>query len=333
MVDINLIGDDQSQFEGEDSEKEYQQSYESELNEPTPSNYMSGGHLDDSDYTRMISRGGSKKLIYILAACSIILLAVAAWLLFQPGKGKKKISEPPIAAMSDTGTPAFEDTSKSYPGSETDITPIASLSPALREKITKSQRGISTVSSILNQIPDNVNFTMISYSDGKFLLEFLAATDAAINNVSNQLQQNLYSADVKLLSKENRTIKSRQLRQALINGGVDISQNTGASSNLQEPIYLNSTDLKNQLSNISRQTGLIVKQFDVKNEKAEGEFRILPIQFKATGQKNNILTFLQQINSSNINISFSKISLIANDVDLSDPNITLLLNIGLYRIS
>jgi len=94
MVDINLIGDDQTQFEGEDNEKEFQESYESDLNEPTPSSYMSSGHIDDSDYTRMISRGGSKKLVYILAVCSVILLAVVAWfLIFQQGKGKRTITE------------------------------------------------------------------------------------------------------------------------------------------------------------------------------------------------------------------------------------------------
>lgn len=332
MVDINLIGDDQTQFEGEENEKEYKDSYESDLNEPATSNYMGSGHFDDSDFTRGINRGGSKKFIYILAAFSIILLAVVAWLLFQPGKTQKTVTEPPISALTEPGTPALEDTSQGF-GLQHDagITPTPTLPPMLRDKIVNTQRGINTVSNILNMIPSNINFTMISYSDGKFLLEFLANADADINNVSNQLQQNLYAADVKLLSKESRTIQSRQLRQALVNGSVNISQATSSMGNPQEPVYLNSTDLKNQLSNLCRQSGLAIKQFDSGNEKAEGEFMVLPIMFKAMGQKGNILTFLQQLSNANINISFSKISLIANGVDLSDPNITLLMNIGLFR--
>ncbi|UCE05863.1 MAG: hypothetical protein JSW07_20105, partial [bacterium] len=110
MVDINLIGDDQAQFEGEENEKEFQESYESDLNEPTPSSYLDSGHIADSDYTRMISRGGSKKLVYILAACSIILLAAVAWFIFQPGKGMKITSEPPKTTLSETETTTFEDT-------------------------------------------------------------------------------------------------------------------------------------------------------------------------------------------------------------------------------
>lgn len=334
MVDINLIGDDQAQFEGEENEKEFQESYESDLNEPTPSSYMGGNHIDDSDYTRMISRGGSKKLVYILAACGVILLAAVAWFMFQPGKGKKSTTyEPPMTTLSDTETTTFEDTSSSFT-LEPDpaaIIPTTQLAPALRDKILRSHRGINTVNNVLNTIPSNISFTMISYSDGKFLVEFLAASDADINQVNSQLQQNLYAANVNLLSKEDRTIQNRRLRQALVNGNVNIDQATG-ESNPQEPTYLSSTDLQNQLTNMCRQAGLTIKQFDSGREKAEGEFMVLPIKFKAAGQKSNIFAFLQQLVSSNINISFSKISLIAKDVSLSNPDFTLLLNIGLYRM-
>lgn len=333
MVDINLIGDDQTQFEGEESEKEFQESYESDLNEPTPSSFMGSSHIDDADYTRMISRGSSKKLVYILAACSVILLAAVAWFIFQPGKSKKLSYEPPPTALTEPETTTFEDTSNAYnPAPETNIIPTATLSPGLRDRVVKSHRGISTVSNILNTIPSNVNFTMISYSDGEFLLEFLTGGDAEINTVSSQIQQTLASADVKLLSKENRTVQNRSFRQALVNGNVNISQ--GAEiSNPQEPTFYGSNDLKNQVANICQQAGLTLKQFDAGREKSEGEFMILPIIFKATGQKSNVLSFLQQLSSANLNISFAKISLIADETELINPNITLLMNIGLYRTS
>ncbi len=337
MVDINLIGDDQAQFEGEETEKEkekeFQESYESDMNEPTPSSFIGGSSIDDSDYTRMISRGGSKKLVYILAACGIILIAAVAWFMFQPGKGKKTASyEPPVTTLSDTETTTFEDSASGFNFEpEPSVIPPTTLAPALRERILKSNRGIGTVNNVLNLIPSNINFTMISYSDGKFLVEFLAASDADINQVNSQLQQNMYAANVNLLSKEDRTIQNRRLRQALVNGNVNMNQATG-ESNPQEPTFLSATDFQNQLSSMCQQAGLTIKQFDTGREKAEGEFMILPIKFKATGQKSNIYTFLQQLVSSNLNVSFSKISLIAKEVDLSNPDFTLLLNIGLYRM-
>ena len=335
MVDINLIGDDQAQYEGEENEKEFQESYESDSNEPTPSSFIGGSSIDDSDYTRMISRGGSKKLVYILAACGIILIAAVAWFMLQPGRGKKITSyEPPVTTFSDTETKTYEDSSSDLsfePEPATTVIPTTKLAPALRERVVKSNRGISTVNDVLNTIPSNINFTMISYSDGKFLVEFLAASDADINQVNSQLQQNLYAANVNLISKEDRTIQNRRLRQALVNGNVNIDQATGGL-NPQEPTYLSATDLQNQLSNMCRQAGLTIKQFDTGQEKADGEFMVLPIKFKADGQKSYIFAFLQQLVSSNMNISFSKIALIAKDVSLSNPDFTLLLNIGLYRM-
>ncbi len=332
MVDINLIGDDQTQFEGDESEKEFQESYEPELNEPTPSSYMGGNHIDEADYTRMISRGGSKKFVYILAVCSVILLAAVAWFVFQPGKSKKAIYEPPTTALTETENTTFEDTSKNNTfAPETNIIPTSTLSPALRDRVVKSHSGISTVSNILSTIPSNVNFTMISYSDGEFLLEFLTGGDAEINNVSSQIQQTLSSADVKLLSKENRTVQNRQFRQALVNGNVNINQ--GAEfSNPQEPTFYSSTDLQNQIASICRQAALTLKQFDIGREKSGTEFMMLPIIFKASGQKSNVLSFLQQLKSANLNISFAKISLIADETELINPNITLLMNIELYRM-
>lgn len=333
MVDINLIGDDQAQFEGEENEKEFQESYESDMNEPTPSSFIGDSSIDDSDYTRMISRGGSKKLVYILTACGIILIAAVAWVIFQPREAKKTTSyESPMTTLSDTETKTFEDSASGFNlEPEPSVMPTSPLAPALRERIVKSNRGISTVNNVLNSISSNINFTMIQYSDGKFLVEFLAASDADINQVNSQLQQNLYAANVKLLSKEDRTIQNRRLRQALVNGNVNIDQATG-ESNPQEPTYLSSADLQNQLSNTCRQAGLTMKLFDAGREKADGEFMIMPIQFKATGQKSNILAFLQQLISSNINISFFKIILITKEVDLSNPTITIVLNIGLYRM-
>jgi hypothetical protein len=333
MVDINLIGDDQTQFEGEESEKEFQESYEPEPSEPTPSSYLGSSHIDDTDYTRMISRGGSKKLVYILAACSVVLIAAVAWFMFQPGKSKKPVYEPPTTALTETENSTFEDTSKNNTYTpETNIIPTSTLSPALREVVVSSHRGISTVSNILGTIPSNVNFTMISYSDGEFLLEFLTGGDAEINNVSSQIQQTLASGDVKLLSKESRTVQNRSFRQALVNGNVNVNQ-SGDFSNPQEPTFYSANDLQIQMTNICRQAGLTLKQFEAGREKSGGEFMMLPIMFKATGQKSNVLTFLQQLNSSNLNISFAKISLIADETELINPNITLLMNIELYRMS
>jgi len=323
MVDINLIGDDQTDFEGEEKKREFQNTYETDSNEPTPSSYTSRGTMEDADYT--LGRGRSKKTIYLLVFSSIILLAVVVYFLLQQGKGKKAIPET-TATQNETLT--VDDTSgfglDNQPGTAMGI----ALDPSLREKITTNYRGINTVNKIIKTIPANVNFTMISYSDGKFLLEFLANSDADINNVNSQLQQSLAPSEINLLSKETRSIQNKQVRQALVNGNVNLNQSLGDITISQEPTYLSTTELKTQLTAICQQAGLSIKQYDSGLEKSEGAFRISPIKFQAVGQKANVLAFLQQLLNQNLNISFSKISLI----NLHEANITLVLNINLYRM-
>ena len=59
MVDINLIGDDQDQFE-DDNEKDFNDNYNSDSNDFDQSSYMKGGAMDNQDYTKVIRKGGSK---------------------------------------------------------------------------------------------------------------------------------------------------------------------------------------------------------------------------------------------------------------------------------
>jgi len=326
MVDINLIGDDQTDFEGEEKKREFQNTYEPQSNEPPHSSYMNRGSMDDTDYASALRINRPKKTIYFLVFSSLVLLGIVGYFLLQQGKGTKPTTETP--SMQD-GFLDADDTSGGFgletqPGTATGI----ALDPALREKIITTSRGFNTINSVIKTIPANVNFTMISYSDGKFLLEFLANSDADINNVNNQLKQSLASAEINLLSKENRSIRNRQVRQALVSGNVSLSQVPGDVTVSREPTYLSVAELKNQLTTICQQTGLSIKQYDAGLEKSEGVFRINPIKFRATGQKANVLTFLQQLQNQNLNVSFSTISLI----NLHESNITLVLNINSYRM-
>lgn len=334
MVDINLIGDDQPRADEQDNtEQEFRGNYEPESNEPTTSSYMGGGSIDDTDYSRYMNRSGSKKMVYLLGVFSVILLAAVVWFMLQSAKGKKATIQPPITQQPTVEQPVTQPggvPSTSAP--DANIAPTAAISPSLRDRIVKSRQGLRTVSDIINAIPSNVNFTILSYSDGVFFVEYLASDDAAISSASNQLQQALATAEVKLLSRENRTIQNRNFRQALVNGNVNIQQGAAEFANLVPPNYISGSELQGHLKNLAQQTGLNIKQLELGREKTEGEFVVLPVLFRAQGSKSGILSFIQQINNANFNISFAKISVIPG-ANLSNTNITLVLNIGLYRVS
>ena len=330
MVDINLIGDNQDQFD-EDNDENFQDSYNSDTSGFDQSSYMKGGAMDNQDYTKVIRRGGSKAGVYILFIIVVALLAGTAYILFKsPNKAVKQTQSGFQSLDALTEQEGVDDTAVTTitPQTEATSSPTEYIAPALREKIIQSKLGINTIGQIVNTIPTNVDFTMITYSDGKFLFELLAQGSNDISNVSSLLQQKLYSADIKLLSRDSRNIKGRQYYQALINGSVNTEE---TSESVQQPQFLSSQELHQRLTEICQENSLTIKQFDSGVEKDDGDLIVHPIKFRAFGLKGNAINLLQQISNENINVSFSKISLIANDVDLSNPYITLVMNIVLYR--
>lgn len=333
MVDINLIGDDQPQFDSEDNENDFQDTYSSDANELTQNSYMRGDTMDNSDYAKVIRRGGSKVGIYALFFIVIALLGVTAYILFWPGQ-TSKTTQSEIQTLTDIDTQMREDTtaiSSNFGASEETPLTTEYISPALKEKILEFHHGINTIRQIINAIPANVNFTMITYSDGKFLFELLASGGNDINGVNAQLQQGLYSADLKLLSQDMRQIKGRQYHQALMNGSINVNETPEGANILRQPQFLSTDALNQQLTLICQQNSLTIKQFDTGIEKPEEEVMILPINIRIFGLKGNIMNLLQQLQSENINISLAKISVIATDVDLNNPNVTLVINMALYR--
>ncbi|MBC8184252.1 hypothetical protein H8E88_24420 [candidate division KSB1 bacterium] len=326
MVDINLIGDDQDQFE-DDNEKDFNDNYDSDSNDFDQSSYMKGGTMDNQDYTKVIRKGGSKAGVYILFIIVIALLAVVAYILFK----SEKTEEIAQQDFPYTETQLEDDTAGTnidQPDEFDSSLPSETISPELKEKVIQCQVGINTIEQIVNTIPANVDFTMITYSDGKFLSELLATREGDIDNVNTQLKQRINSATIKILSRDKRNVKGKQYYQALINGSLNQDAMTGTA---RQPMFLSSEEFRQKLTTMCQESNLTVKQFNVAVEKSEGSLIIQPIKFRAFGLKANATSILKQILAENLNISFSKISLIANDIDLSNPYIALVMNIELYR--
>lgn len=323
MVDINLIGDDQTQDDGDKGKQDFKNSFESEYNEPTPSTLDGRGGLDEMEFPGLPrQRSSNKKTVSLLVVASVVLLALVGYFFMKSGQGKKG---PASVAQGRSAT----DTTSFLSGADRSM---MGLSPALKDRIVNTQRGINTITQIVNTIPANVNCTMVSYSDGTFLLEVLATGDPDINSLNSQLQRALAPAEVRLLSKDVRTIQRKQLRQALMSGDVKLAQDASTISVAQPPAYLSSAELQARLAQICQQAGLTVRQYSAGLEKNEGQFLIAPIQFRGQGPKSSVLAFFQQVLNQNLNVTFSKIVLIGSNVDLSDQNITLVLNINLYRL-
>ena len=247
MVDINLIGDNQAQFD-EDNDKDFKDTYNSDSSGLDQSSYMRGGAMDQ-DYTKVIRRGGSKASVYILFFIVIALLAATAYILFKSPQKNAKQTQTGDDTAGTKITPAGEEASLQ----------TGYIAAGLKEKIIQSKLGINTIGQIVNTIPTNVDFTMITYSDGNFLFELLAHGNNDINNVSSLLKKKLYFANIKLLSRDTRTIKGRQYYQALINGSVNPEE---APTDVQQPRFLTSEEFHRLLITFCQESGLTIKKFD-----------------------------------------------------------------------
>lgn len=331
MVDINLIGDDQTQFDNDDNEKDFQDTYSSDADELTQDAYMRGDTIDNADYARVIRRGGSKAGVFVLFIVVVALLAVTAYLLFKPGK-TPKITQPDINTM--TTIPEEDSLVSELPVEsqiETPAEPVSNVSPGVREKLVQTAYDINAITQVVNTIPADVIFTLVRYNDGNILLEVYGTDKAAISDLDAVIKQKISSADLRILTQDVRNIKGRQYFRALLNGNVQVGSSSQMTKKMQSPKFLTTADLKNQMNVMSEQFGLKVKQFDAGLEKVQGEFNTVPITFRAYGLKGNIINLLQQILTDNLNVSYVKIALIANDSDISSPYLTLVLNLNLYR--
>jgi len=329
MVDINLIGDDQTQYENEENEKDFQDTYSSDANELTQNTYMRGETIDSSEYAKVIRRGGSKAGVFVLFVVVVGLLAVTAYILFKPTSTKQQSqTESPEATQMpvDEGidTTSLNVASQMETGSDLG----SNISLALKENIIKSRQGFDVVNQVVNSIPSKISFTMITYNDGNVLFELLADTESEISDIEAVLRQKVYSANIRILSHDLRYIKGKQYYQALLNGKVDVSSVSGV---IQRPQFLTSDELYQRLKVFCEDNGLRIKQFDTGTERNQGDLNVLPITFRAFGIKAGIMNLMQQILAENINVSFVKISLIANEADLQRPYLTLVLNLTLYN--
>ncbi|MDW7680246.1 MAG: hypothetical protein SCK70_06755 [bacterium] len=332
MVDINLIGDDQTQFNDEEDEKDFQDAYGSDSNDFSKRSYIKGSSIDNTDYTKVMRRSGSKTGVIILFIIVIALLASTAYILFKPGKTVDQIQITPTVTEAENFEDALDEAVTEETASDAEPILESSVSPVLRQRIIQSRQGIKTIGQVINTIPSGINFTLISYQDGNVLFELLANNKPDIDRLDASLKQNVYLSNLNVLSTDVRQIKGRQYHQALVRGNVNLERFRESVTGVRSPQTVGSDALRNRLGVICKENNLSIKQFDSGTEKTENQLRVTPITIRVYGLKTGLMNFLQRMQTENMNVSFNKITLIANEAEPSSPYYTLVLNCTLYRV-
>lgn len=338
MVDINLIGDDQTQFEPDENEKEFQDAYSPDSGDFSQNNFMRNDSFENTDYTKVIRKSGSKVGVIILFLIVLALLAVTAYILFKPAKTQR------ISAIdnADMGGEV-----EAVPPEDTSLTPVEeNLAPAttateeqpsstmttaipatVLDRITRSYSGFNAINQLVNSIPPAVNFTMITYSDGKVLFELLSSDEATLSDIDAVLQQRMPSANLQKVSSSSKTIKERRYYQTLVKG--EIGSGRAPVSSL--PRFLEPAEMKQLLGRVCEQQGVRLIEMNQGVERIEDNLAVSPVTIRISGLKSNLLQTMKSLLDENVNISFVKISLIANEMELGNPEMKLVLHVSMYR--
>lgn len=324
MKDINLLGEDKFQNEGDDDSENFSQTYSSDSKELTSDSNVADSDMHSNYYDKSYTRSSSKKATYIIGALFVIAAFIIGYLLYKFTSDK---SDFPATTESDISAPDRESSSALDTPTETGIIEAESAVnlPAFeRELISATQKGVSAIESINALVPQNVNFTVIRYSDGNFLAEMLGNSSEDLTRIQENLLNASVTDNVNILSQEAKNVNGVNYQKALINGVVT----GGSGMAMRRPEYLDVNSVKERFSQYCEEEGMRLKQFDIKSEVAATEFTKIPVMFKATGGKGAAVSFLKKLVDNNINVNLSKIVLIQRVPGESDVN--LILNMDVY---
>ncbi|MBD3290805.1 hypothetical protein GF337_18505 [candidate division KSB1 bacterium] len=322
MVDINLIGDDDDK--GQHENDDFSNEYNADSGNYSSESEFSDSDLDHSLYDRSYTQSKSKKTAFIIfGILAVAAIAVVVFIVMNSSKKQPQITEE--IKTESVKQPEVNETPAEQPSIPEQ--PAVNIPPFVRENISSTRRGIRTVETILATIPQNVNFTMIKYRDGSFLTEFLGRTSNNISEVNSTLQQRFPNGNVKVISRDRRSIEGNSYQQALLNGSISVDGTSVTSM----PNFLSANEVKNQFREYCQQFGLSLNKFEINQEMSANGYKKVPVLFHAVGTKDALLNFLNRVIEANLNVNLSKIVFITSDILLNSNKINLILNMEIYN--
>lgn len=334
MVDINLLGeeDDAQQDNNEENSENFsEETYSNNTEELTSDQDYTDSELDDSIYGSYSNNTSKKSVFIAIGVILIISISVTAYfLLGSRGDDPTTTNEDAVENVAvDQKEPKSESEKETKAQDEliTHDIPKPEVAPYIKEVVVSNKNGIRTIETILATIPPSANFTMIRYSDGNFLTEILANSTTHFTTINNELKQKLTNASVKILSQDNKNIQGRNYKQALFNIDVELSN----FDYVEEPTYMQRGEIKNTFKQYCNQLGLRLKEFDLKDRVTFAGYNKTPVIFKASGKKDAIINFLNQLIEQNLNINLSKIVFITPTRNLNSKTVDLVLNLEIFQ--
>jgi hypothetical protein len=346
MVDINLMGEEENREQRQPEESFTQtvnldlddtadeESAAPFLSEPPPNPYSREAMAAGGYSTRPLAMnasaksGSSRMTAYLLAGVLFVAAVVAIYLmLFKTGQQDTatdpgadfSLSTPSdsLPATGEVGTTA--DSTPSFAATENPPAATSgteTMSPVAGSVLSTTRIGAYTVGALGQSFNGDNDFALISYSgnNNSFLVQFLAPSPEAINEVTQAMQRNASPQELRTVSKLPAG-NGGAMNNVLVLGRVN---EQAAMMGPQGQRRMSFTEFSTWLKKLGADNGLRSTLYEIgKAYAGEGGTRT-PVQANFSGGKSGAFDFLRTLADTGPNISMSKI--IVSPADRKSPS-------------
>ncbi|MDZ7359584.1 MAG: hypothetical protein ONB46_02500 [candidate division KSB1 bacterium] len=325
MVDINLMGEEENREERQPQES-FTQTVNLDLGDtadeegaapfindpPPPSPYSREAMAPPGGYsTRPLAMnasaksGSSRWTAYLLASVLVVAAIVGIYLtLFKTGQQQDTATAP----GADFGLSTPGDSLPNVPAPDNPPAPPSEtepMPPVAGSVWSTTRIGAYTVGALGQSFSGDNDFALISYSgsNNSFLVQFLAPSPEAINEVTQAMQRNASPQELRTVSKlpagnggtmNNVLVLGRVSEQAAMMGPPGQRR-------------MSFTEFSTWLKKLGADNGLRSTLYEIgKAYAADGGTRT-PVQANFSGGKSGAFDFLRSLADAGPNISMSKI--------------------------
>ncbi len=341
MVDINLIGEEESRQQNYSGESGFGQGIN--LDNDAPAAAPPGGY--GSDFSDLSTGSGNAKLYVILGAL-VIVIAAAIYFLIPEDESMDDGSLPTLTdpsgemqqtqgGMSQTDNPALSEGTQNegdidapiQAGGESDMDTFNSLTPLEKKMLLSTRMSAYTISELAAAISDGAVFTLIRFSDNAFMAQFVSNSNSGISATMDRIASDVDVKDVRKVSQGKFVATSRV--QAIVSGTVD--PETAPISYGGQIKDMSVSEFRTWLKQAASDNGMSLKTLNQSSEYTEAGFTVTPIQVNLQGSMDGATRLLSDLASAAPAMVVTKASLINKDPGARDQSsVSLVLVFNLY---
>jgi hypothetical protein len=283
---------------------------------------------------------GSRASVFLVVGFLVVVLAVILFWQLQGDEGGETVPGEPTVAE-EVGTPGGEPTGQTeavtegvaeeVPGQPetTEPEPVRTAPGSAPAYAVESAAISAAAVGALRAFPEDLNFTLISFTGDRFLIEYVGASEAAALSFPDILRGALPVEELRVLAQEQVAANGQSLQKVLLQGSVSAMELGAPRGSIE---YLDLTGVRRAVTRLARSNGMVLRGVESRPGLVDDGFELTPLDFRLLGKKANAAAFLDALGQSGINLRIGKVVLVSSDRrGLSDEEVNLAINANVYQ--